>query len=187
MMVEITPQLVLSGLQTAGLLIGILYYILDLQNQREDQKLANARQDLMLKAQEQAVETRQLQLFTHYLDRIWQSDIQEVFDIVNPHFDTVDEFFEKYDSDIKFQRVFFRWAYYWENVGTLLKLGYLPIEFIATSSSTTDAIFIAWERFRDVVYRFRETGHRSRRNFAMWEYLYDELVKYIEEHPETAA
>jgi hypothetical protein len=182
MMVELTPQLVLSGLQTAGLLIGILYYIFDMQNKREDQRLANTRQDLMLKSQEQALETRQIQLFLRILDRIWDDDIQEAYEVITPLYSNLEEFWQKYREDIKFQRCFFRWAYYWENSGMLVKLGYLPIEFVAASPSIAYNVIFAWENFKDVVYRFRELGS-ERARFEMWEHLYEELMKYIDEHP----
>jgi preprotein translocase subunit YajC len=44
-MVEITYQMVMSTLQTAGILVGIFYYIMTLRNQRKNQELT-------LKAQE---------------------------------------------------------------------------------------------------------------------------------------
>jgi hypothetical protein len=123
-MIEYLP-LVLTGL---GLTASIIYYANILNN-------ANKTRELQLKAQELTAETRQVQIFMHYLDRIWDPDIQEVYEVVYPNFTNVDEFMEKYRDDLKFQRVFFRWAYYWENAGMFLKLGYLPIEFITTSPS----------------------------------------------------
>jgi hypothetical protein len=39
-MVEITYQMVLSTLQTAGILVGIFYYIMDLRNNREIQQIS---------------------------------------------------------------------------------------------------------------------------------------------------
>ncbi len=54
-MVEITYQMVLSTLQTAGILVGIYYYVMTLRNQRKNQELA--------------LETRQAQLFMNIYDR----------------------------------------------------------------------------------------------------------------------
>ena len=173
-MIEVIA-LVLTGL---GLAASIVHYANIINN-------ANKTRELQLKAQELAVETRQVQIFMRYLDRIWDPDIQEVYETVYPHFSNVDEFMEKFREDRNFQRVFFRWAYYWENTGMFLKLGYLPIEFVTTSPSIMTAIFLAWERTRDVVYRLRESG-RSNKDFAMWEYLYNETMNYFKEHPEEA-
>jgi hypothetical protein len=166
--------LVLTGL---GLTASILYYAMVLRN-------ANKTRELQLKAQELTAETRQIQLFTHYYDKIWDKDVQEVYFEVYPNFNTVDEYMEKFNDEPKFRRVFFRWAYYWDNIGTIVKLGYVPIKFAAASGACARTTLEAWEGFRDVVYRLRERGQKTKRDFDMWEYLYDELVKYLEEHPE---
>ena len=54
-MVEITYQMMLSTLQTVGLLVGIAYYITIMRN-------AQKTRELTLKSQEHATETRQAQL-----------------------------------------------------------------------------------------------------------------------------
>ena len=118
--------------------------------------------------------------------RARSEDVQEMYFTVYPDFTNVDEFMEKYNTDRKFHRVFLRWAYFWENLGGLIKLGYVPIEFAAVSAGQARTIIDAWERFRDIIYRFRESGQRSKRDFDMWEYLYDSLIQYFEEHPELA-
>jgi len=55
MMVDITYQMVLSTLQTVGLLVGIYYYIMSLRNQQKNQELT-------LKSQDSATETRKIQI-----------------------------------------------------------------------------------------------------------------------------
>ena len=69
-MAEITYQMVLSTLQTAGLLVGIFYYILTLRN-------AQHTRELSLKAQEQAAETRKTQLLMQYTEKLSRPDIIE--------------------------------------------------------------------------------------------------------------
>ncbi len=58
-MVEITLPLVLQILQTAGILVGIIYYITIMRNTQKTRELSLRAQELTLKAQEQAKETRQ--------------------------------------------------------------------------------------------------------------------------------
>ena len=174
-MIESLPY-VLTGI---GIIISILYYTSVLRN-------ANKTRELQLKAQELTAETRQVQIFMHYLDHIWDPDIQQIYEIGYPNFTNVDEFLQKFREDRKFNRVFNRWAYYWESVGMFFKLGYLPIEFFTTSPSITLNVIMAWENCRDVVYRLRERGQRTKRDFENWEYLYNEIMNYIEEHPEHA-
>ena len=55
-MVDLTYQMALNTLQTTGLLLGTLYYVMDLRNQREDQRLA-------LWNQEQTLKTRKITLY----------------------------------------------------------------------------------------------------------------------------
>ena len=61
-MAEITYQMVLSTLQTAGLLVGIFYYILTLRNQQKNQELTLRNQELTLKSQKQTEDTRKIQI-----------------------------------------------------------------------------------------------------------------------------
>jgi hypothetical protein len=60
-MAEITYQMVLSTIQTVGLLVGIFYYITTMRNAQKTRELALKSQELTRKAQEHAVETRQIQ------------------------------------------------------------------------------------------------------------------------------
>ena len=55
-MVEITYQMVMSTIQTVSLVVGIIYYITIMRSQQRTREFA-------LNAQEQALETRQTQIF----------------------------------------------------------------------------------------------------------------------------
>ena len=57
-MVEITYQIVLSTLQTVGILMGIFYYIMTLNNTRKNQEMQ--------------LETRQAQLFMQIVNQFTQ-------------------------------------------------------------------------------------------------------------------
>jgi uncharacterized protein HemX len=61
-MVEITYQMILSTLQTIALIVGIVYYLIIMRNTQKTRELSLRAQELTLKAQEQAKETRQAQL-----------------------------------------------------------------------------------------------------------------------------
>jgi hypothetical protein len=58
-MVDLTYQMVLSTIQTVGILVGIIYYLTIMRNTQKTRELT-------LKAQEQALETRQAQLFMQW-------------------------------------------------------------------------------------------------------------------------
>ena len=64
-MAEITYQMVLSTIQTVGLLVGIFYYVTTLRNAQKTRELTLQSMELTRKAQEQAVETRQAQLYNN--------------------------------------------------------------------------------------------------------------------------
>jgi len=148
MMVEITYQMVLSTLQTAGLLIGILYYILDLQNQREDQKLANARQELMLKSQEQDLETRQAQLYMSLLDGWNTKDFSEQrYEVYRMEFKDYDDFRNKYNS-INNPGVFASWNTFGRKILGLAELkrkGLIDIDFL--DGMMISDVLNWWRRF----------------------------------------
>ncbi len=172
-----TIAFVLTGI---GLAASIIYYANILNN-------ANKTRELQLKSQEQALETRQMQIWMHYMDMAWDEDIQEVYFIVYGNFNNVDEFMEKFNTDNKFYRVFLRYAYWWDAIGTMVKQGLVPIEYaVFAGGAAMRTILQEWENFSNVVYRLRERRQRTKRDFDNWEYLYDELVKYLEEHPEHA-
>ena len=62
-MVEITYQMILSTIQTASLVVGIIYYITIMRNQQRTRELT-------LKAQEHATETRQTQIFMRLYEQL---------------------------------------------------------------------------------------------------------------------
>jgi len=172
-MVEITYQMVLGTLQTVGLLVGIYYYIMTLSYTKRNQQLT--------------LDSRKAQLWMQIMDNIWSKDSQEALDVIWPLKHLSDEeFLEKYRDDWKFRRAFTHWAYLFERGGVLLKEGLLDIEMISNSASVTRTLIDEWEDYRNVIYTMRQSGTRNKRSFNMWEYTYDSLMKYLEEHPELA-
>jgi len=172
-MVEITYQMVLGTLQTVGLLVGIYYYVMTLQNTRKTQQLT--------------LENRKAQLWMQIQDFVWSKETQEALDVIWPLKHLSDEeFLEKYRDDWKFRRAFTYWAYYWERCGVLLKEGLIDIDMTVNSASGARTTIDEWEDYRNVIYKLRQSDARSKRSFNMWEYTYDSLMKYLEEHPEMA-
>ena len=179
-MAEITYQMILSTLQTAGLLVGIFYYVMTLRNQRKNQEIS-------IKNQELALETRQAQLFMNIYDRR----------VNNPEFDALQHRIESLRwKDWDEYKVLFDYSnpetrdnhlamsttmYFYEGVGVLVKLNLVDIRLIAYLMSGTTRAF--WEKVESIVEEARE--HWYGPGFCVeLEYLYHELVKYMEEHPE---
>ncbi len=83
--------MVLSTLQTIALIVGIVYYITIMRNQQKTRELA-------LKAQEQATETRQTQIFLRLFEQINNVETQTQWaELVNMEIDN-EEYLMKYDS-----------------------------------------------------------------------------------------
>jgi hypothetical protein len=133
MMVDITYQMVLSTLQTAGLLVGILYYIFDLQNKREDQRLANTRQELLLKSQEQALETRQVELYISLWEK-WNSKefAKDRYDSYRMEWINRTDFHEKFNpsSDWEAQASWNSFGRSIEGLADLHRKNLIDIEFL---------------------------------------------------------
>ena len=164
--IEYLP-LILTGL---GLTASILYYTMILRN-------ANKTQQLQL-------ESRNAQLFNHLSDNIWSRETQDAINILYDFKYSDEEFEKRYKEDFPFHRAFVRWAYIFERIGTLIKSGVLAPSVYVSSYSTIMTLINDWEKFRNVIYKFRESGEMGKYAYNMWEYAYDETIKYLTDHPE---
>ena len=77
-MAEFTYQMVLSTLQTVGLLVGISYYVLTLRNQQKNQEIS-------LRKQKVTHETRQLQ----YLLEFTKETVEESYTNLKQYWDSM--------------------------------------------------------------------------------------------------
>ena len=166
-MVEITYQMVLSTLQTAGLLVGIFYYIMVLRNQQKSQKHAE--------------DTRQAQLFMDiYKELLTGSEVMYL--ILDMEYDDFEDFERKYgrDNNPEANDMITKHMLLVEGVGVLVREGYVSVRLVALL--TSGLVRIGWEKLRDYVYE------RRKRSFPRWsieyEYLYNTLMEYAEKHPE---
>ena len=83
-MVEITYQMVLSTIQTIGILVGIIYYIFSIRSSQRNQQMQ--------------LETRQAQLYMALLDR-WNTKefSKQRYDSYRMEWTDLDDFREKYN------------------------------------------------------------------------------------------
>ena len=153
-MAEITYQMVLSTLQTVGLLVGIFYYIMTLQN---------------------AQKSRDAQIFLQFSNRMgserWQRGIRLFFDDLKfTNFNEMSSFRENKPEqwlDIRFVLGAL------EDFGGLVRGGYIKVDIIAITTFTP--IIAVWEVLQPTIEEWRI--HYPR----MWseiEYLYDQLILY---------
>jgi len=167
-----TLSIVFTGLSVS---LAAFYYISTLRN-------AQRTRELTLKAQEQAVETRQAQLFMQLYNR-WQ-DMDWAW--LRPHLMTkpssYEEFWEKLNNDLEFSKAVNDMVGFLEGLGVIVKEGYLSMRLVALMWAGVTRMF--FENFIDpFVERMREeTGYP--RGWSETEYVCRELIKYMDEHPE---
>ncbi len=159
-MVEITYQMVLSTLQTAGLLVGIVYYIISLRNQNR---------------------ARKTQLYLQMINKFSESDFIEALGKLNDlEWSTAEDFIEEWRTP-EGRRTIRTLGNWYEGLGTLVKENLLDMRVVALL--VTGLVIQFWDKFIPVIDEVREALEWPR-FYIEAEYLYDQLMKYIEEHPE---
>ena len=166
--------MVLSTLQTLGLLVGIFYYVTTLRN-------AQKTRELTLKAQEQALETRQTQLFMNiyntFASKEYQKDNEQMMKVWE--WADYDDFMRKYGPDVNpddhaIWDMNLQWM---EGIGVLVRRGMIDPELVY--DLMYGSIIGFWERHEPIV-----QGIRDRASIPnVWidlEYIYDQM-KVIEE------
>lgn len=158
-------------LACASVSIAALYYAFTLRYTRMNMK--------------NTLETRQAQLFMQIYGRLDDVDMnQSLMKILNEwNWDDFNDFWEKYgweknpETFIPFSTAF----NYLEGIGVLVKENLIDIRLVALLM--TGMTRILWEKFDPIIEDWREyTG--LPRFISETEYLYNELMNYIEEHPE---
>jgi hypothetical protein len=165
-------------LQTIGILltgltvsIAAIYYTLTLRYTRRNQ-------DLQL-------ETRQAQLFQHVYDNWMSPELSDDWRMIRPfEFKDYDHFFtfwETYTDGTPEHRAMGNLIGYYEGIGVYVKEGLINIRLVALLMTGMTTIF--YRKFLPYAERYRkETGYDW---FVIeTEYLYNELMRYIDENPD---
>ena len=176
-MVEL--DVVLDILTSVSIIIGVFYYMMTLQN-------SNRTQQLTLKAQEQATETRQAQLFMQIYDKWIGPEYSGAWKTVRSFeykdYNHFKAFWDTYAKENSPEVQAMAWIIgFYEGLGVLVKEGLVNIRMIALLMTMSTTQF--FEKHLPYVDRFRdETGAEG---FASeTQYLYEELIKYIKENPD---
>ena len=158
--------LVLTGL---GLTASIVYYANVLSNSN--------------KTQQMQLETRQAQLLMQIINQWSQPAMVEARDFYARLEITSFDEFVKMLANHETMKILRRYMGWLEGIGVLVRENYLDIKVIARlmfSNVTRD-----WEAVAPYIRQYREEQHYPRA-FIEFEYLYKQLIKYKEEHPEIA-
>jgi hypothetical protein len=171
-----------TTLQTIGILltgltvsIAAIYYTLTLKYTRRNQELS-------LKAQEQALETRQTQMFMQIYNQSHNdpSFIEAWQVIESVQWDSIEDW-ENWGNNPANSLASRRVGMFYEGLGVLVKENYIPIRLIALLMTGMTVRY--WEKYIPIIDEARERMNYPRM-LSEAEYLYYELMKYIEEHPE---
>ena len=165
-MIDYLP-IVLTGI---GIIVSILYYTSVLKN-------ANKTQELQLKAQEQAVETRQAQIFMGIYNTWRSPQFRESFIKLNSReWSDFQDWQSKYQpiqnpEEGTYEATVFT---FYDGVGVFVRRGLIDIDLV--DELLSNSFISLWERFRDIIYSIREFNN-SPRMYQNVEYLYNELMK----------
>ena len=162
MVEQITFQTIFQFLQTAGILVGIYYYL----------NILRANQ----KSQKQAEDTRKVQLLMQIhqsQDEAYQNRRMDIARL-NIEYENLEEFEEKTTRD-----QYVKWAAMineWNTIGLLLKFGYFDPETLFEYFHARGPIH-HWEKYKDVILWYRERNKWYSFCGGM-EYLAEEMKKY---------
>ena len=171
-MIEYLP-LVLTRI---GIIASILYNTNVLRN-------ANRTRELQLKAQEQALETRQAQFFMQIYGRFDDREHWEQYtEISSRTWDDFADWWEKYgEKNEEAMAAFASLGSYFEGIGVLINENLVDVRLVAKLMS--GPIIAFWEMHAPIINELRNYMNQPRM-LRETEYLYNELMKYMEEHPE---
>jgi hypothetical protein len=177
-MVELTYQMVLSTIQTLSLVVGIIYYLGILRNTQKTRELTLESQELTRKAQEQALETRQAQLFMSIYTRANEVEFWKNYrEIIQWEWESFEEYNEKY---ILRPEMWAKWnslGTFFEGMGVMVKRHHIDVTVV--DDLLSGPIMSLWQKFEPTIL---ENGRR--RNMpTIWEwfgYLYEEVRKTSE-------
>jgi len=164
-MVEITYQMVLSTLQTVGILVGIYYYVMTLQNTKRNQQMQ--------------LEARLTQVYTQLYSWLFQTEsLVEYGELLNWEWEDYDDFEKKYGSDnnvlayAKRNRI---WCTF-ELLGQYLRHGLLDIELIYPLHTL---VLFQWFKWKDVIEEQRRRYYTPS-FLGDWEHLVSRLIEHGE-------
>jgi hypothetical protein len=162
-----TISIVFTGLSIS---LAAFYYISNLRNAQKTQQLQ--------------LETRQAQLLMQIYSRLDTPEKSRAFtDIFTWDFTDFDDFLKKYDPLKRPEETdnLTSLVIYFEGIGTMLKEGFIDIHQVATLIGGAAVRF--WRNFDHI-----KEDIRKHMNYPRWasetEYLYYELLKYKETHPD---
>ncbi|TFH14404.1 hypothetical protein E4H04_10290 [Candidatus Bathyarchaeota archaeon] len=153
-----------------GVIAGFSYYVLTVRANQRNQELA-------LKAQEQATETRQLDIYMKWqqmqTNLEWMKSYTEVASMEWKDFDDFAKKYSHTENPENAAKRFAVWGYF-DGLGYLHSRGVmLPETMFDMTGNNSIAL---WTKFEPIIYGFRERDGRPE-TWRWFEYLADEMKK----------
>jgi hypothetical protein len=159
-----------------GVIAGFSYYVLTVRASQRNQ-------ELVLKAQQQALETRQAQLFMEMYNN-WKDIDRSIIEneVINWEYEDPRDWFEKYGSDPMNRIKLGNSASFYEGLGVLVNRGFLNP--VLVDDLISGNIVTYWEETGPLWNAVREQYDYPQ--VAQWvEFLYNEVKEImLSEHPE---
>ena len=174
-MVELaTLQAVSYIMGSLGVFVAAIYYVFNMRATIQARQEAN-------QTQRQQLATRQAQMFMEIYKQASTKDFNNaIMKVFQSKWDSYEEYSELY-NDQEFMDASNLTQMFFEGVGVLVKEELLDIRWVALLMCGLTRMY--WEKHQKMIEEGRKaTGHN--RWFSEAEYLYDELMNYLEEHPE---
>jgi len=159
--VMVTWETIFNIVPVIGTIIALGYYILTIRNTNK---------------------TRKAQFYMRFLDPILTGEKSKVWNEMQRwECDDYDDFMQNCWSKSEIRETWSSLSGYFEGLGVYVKEGLVPIRLVALTM--TGMLTRYWDKFGPFIieYRIRENMPR---NYSETEYLYNELMKYLEKHPE---
>jgi hypothetical protein len=164
-----------------GVCVAAFYYVMNLRISQRNQELTLKALEQSAKAQQQTLETRQAQMFMNIYDKSSSKELQlSLKKIVTSEFSTWEEY-QKLYNEPDFNEAWDAMRSFYEGVGVLVKEDLLNVRMMALLMCGMTRLY--FEKVKPIVYEGRKVMGFSRW-FSETEFLYDELMKYLLNHPE---
>ena len=162
-----TISIVFTGLSIS---LAAFYYINSLRNAQENQRLQ--------------LETRQAQLYMNTWQLIFQKRVQDSTMLaISLEYNNYDDFIAKYGKDANPEAYDLLTVHenYMEGLGVLVREKLVSIRLVTLFSS--GSIRMGWEKLKPYIMESRKRLNWPRYGIE-YEYLYNAMIEYAEQHPE---
>jgi len=157
----VTWETILDIIPVIGIPIALGYYILTIRMQNK---------------------TRKAQFYMQFLNPILTGEKSKAWlELQKLECNDYDDFMQNCWSKSEIRETWSSLSGYFEGLGVYVREGLVPIRLVALTM--TGMLTRYWDKFGPFIteYRIRENVPR---NASETEYLYNELMKYLEKHPE---